>query len=152
MARLSMGWGWREKLGLWRGKRKIMHARIWIRLLGNDLLCIWWCSSPQQHWQMLIEREWMKRKIKREEVCDSDCREGFPPTGTQEALVSLDFVSQLVDNKFTTRSQCFLKKISLMNESSYHGSSYLKISCNATADISNQITQHLIPFHLKKSR
>ena len=99
---------------------------------------------------MLIEREWMKRKIKREEVCDSDCREGFPPTGTQEALVSLDFVSQLVDNKFTTRSQCFLKKISLMNESSYHGSSYLKISCNATADISNQITQHLIPFHLKK--
>ena len=98
---------------------------------------------------MLIEREWMKRKIKREEVCDSDCREGFPPTGTQEALVSLDFVSQLVDNKFTTRSQCFLKKVSLMNESSYHGSSYLKISCNATADISNQITQHLIPFHLK---
>ena len=59
------------------------------------------------------------------------------------ALLSLDFVPQLVCNKSSTRSECVIWKISLMNESSYYQeSSYLKISCNATAHISNQITQH----------
>ena len=121
-------------------------------LCGEKLSRNFVCGEKNDKYDV---REWRKTRWKIKgvrEVWDSDCREGFTPTGTREALVSLDFVHQLVYNKSSkTRSECVIWKISLMNESSYQESSYLKISCNATADISNQIIQHLFQNHLQTS-
>ena len=121
-------------------------------LCGDKLspkFCLWRKNDKYDVWEWRKTR-WKIKGVR--EVWDSDCRKGFTPTGTQEALVSLDFVHQLVYNKSSkTRSECVIWKISLMNESSYQESSYLKISCNATADISNQIIQHSFQIHPQKS-